>query len=198
MRAAGHSMPIKRALASACVAEVRMTRITSSMLACASSKPSTVCLRCRALASKNCVRRRMTSARWRMNSSSSSLIDSVRGLPSTSARKISENRVLQRRELIELVEHDLRIGVALDFEDQTHGLLQIALVADGRDADDAILVHQLGDPLFDAVARLLERDLGDDDARSAPCCALRCAPAHGPRPCHGRCDSPAECRPGRK
>ena len=35
----GHSMPIKRALASACVADVRMTRITSSMLACASSKP---------------------------------------------------------------------------------------------------------------------------------------------------------------
>ena len=38
-------MPIKRALASAWVADERITRITSSMLAWASSSPSTVCLR---------------------------------------------------------------------------------------------------------------------------------------------------------
>ena len=72
-----------------------------------------MCLRCRARASRNCVRRRITVTRWRMNSCSSSLSDSVRGLPSTSARKISENDVLQRRELVELVEHDVGIGVAL-------------------------------------------------------------------------------------
>ena len=42
--------PSAAALASAWVDEVRMTRITSSMLAWASSSPSTVCFRCRALA----------------------------------------------------------------------------------------------------------------------------------------------------
>ena len=113
--AAGVWICISRCLASSWLAEVRMTRITSSMLARASSRPSTVCFRCRALASRNCVRRRMTVSRWRMNSSSSSLKLSTRGLPSTSARKISEKRVLQRRELVELVEHDLRVGVALQF-----------------------------------------------------------------------------------
>ena len=60
------------------------------MLAWASSSPSTVCFRCRALASRNCVRRRITVSRWRMNSCNSSLNESTRGLPSTSARKISE------------------------------------------------------------------------------------------------------------
>ena len=38
-------------------------------------------------------------------------------------------RVLQRRELVELVEHDLGIGVALQFEDQADRLFQIAFVA---------------------------------------------------------------------
>ena len=38
-------------------------------------------------------------------------------------------RVLQRRELVKLIEHDLRIGVALQFENQPDRLFQIALVA---------------------------------------------------------------------
>ena len=68
----------------------RIARITSSMLAWASSSPSTVCLRCRALASRNCVRRRITLARWRINSSKSSLKESTRGLPSTRANRMTE------------------------------------------------------------------------------------------------------------
>ncbi len=41
-------------------------------------------------------------------------------------------RILQRRELIELVEHDVRIGVLLQVEDDAHRLFQIALVANRR------------------------------------------------------------------
>ena len=72
-------------------------------------------------------------------------------------------RVLQRRELVELVEHDLGIGVALQLEDQPHRLLQVALVAHRRNALDPVFVHQRRDPLFHAVARLLVRNLVDDD-----------------------------------
>ena len=87
----------------------------------------------------------MTVTRCRRNSSSISLSDSVRGLPSTSASRMIENDVLQRRELVELVEHDVRVGVALQLDDDPHRLLQIALVADVGDALDAVFVDQLGD-----------------------------------------------------
>ncbi len=92
------------------------------------------------------------------------------------------DRVLQWRELIELVEHHLGIGVALDFQDQANRLFQIAFVADGRDAGDLVLVDQFGDALLDAVARLLVGDLGDDDT-GAPLVVLLDA---GPCPDHDR------------
>ena len=71
--------------------------------------------------------------------------------------------VLQRRELVELVEHDLGVGVALDLQDQPHRLFQIALVADRRDAFDLVVVDQIGDAFFDAVAGLLVGNFVDDD-----------------------------------
>ncbi len=74
--------------------------------------------------------------------------------------------VLQGRELVELVEHDLRIGVALQLEDEADRLLQVAFVAGGRNAGDPPLVDQGGDPLLDAVAGLLEGDLADHDAEA--------------------------------
>ena len=51
-------------------------------------------------------------------------------------------RVLQRRELVELVEHDVRVGVPLQVDDDPHRLLQIALVADAGDALDLAFVDQ--------------------------------------------------------
>ncbi len=89
--AAGVLIAISRSLASACVFDARITRITSSMLAWASSRPCTVCFRLRARASRNCVRRRITVTRCRTNSCSISLSESVRGLPSTSASRMIEN-----------------------------------------------------------------------------------------------------------
>ena len=73
-------------------------------------------------------------------------------------------RVLQRRELIELVEHDVGVGVALDFENQTNRLFQIAFVAIGRDAFDLFVVDQFSNPLDDPIARLLVGNFRDDDS----------------------------------
>ncbi len=72
--------------------------------------------------------------------------------------------VLQRRELVELVQHDVGIGIAFQFADQADRLFQIAFVANARNAGDFALVHQGGDAFFDAVAGLLEGDFADDDA----------------------------------
>ena len=72
-------------------------------------------------------------------------------------------RRLQRGELIELVEDNLGIGIPLQLEDQPHRLLQIALVADRRNALDAILGDQLRNLLLDGIPRLLVGDLGNDD-----------------------------------
>ncbi len=147
--AAGASTPISRALASACVADERMMRMISSMLAWASSKPSTVCLRCRALASRNCVRRRMTVSAVADEFFQHLLERQHPRLAVDQRQEDDRERVLQRRELVELVEHDFRIGVALQLEDQAHRLFQIAFVAAGRDAHDPVFVDQLGDPFFD-------------------------------------------------
>ena len=67
----------------------------------------------------------------------------------------------KRRELVELVEHELRIGVALDVEDQADRLAAAgaALVADAADALDALVLDQFADDLGQAVARLLIRNL---------------------------------------
>jgi hypothetical protein len=74
--------------------------------------------------------------------------------------------VLERRELVELVEHDLGVDVALlvaglQLQHDADRLFQVALVADGGDAGDPLLVDQLGDPLHHPVARLLVGDLAD-------------------------------------
>jgi elongation factor P--beta-lysine ligase len=78
----------------------------------------------------------MTVTRWRMNSSSSSLKFSVARLAVDQRQEDDRKRILQRRVLVELVEHHLGIGVAFDVDDQPHRLLQIALVANARDALD--------------------------------------------------------------
>ena len=72
-------------------------------------------------------------------------------------------RILQRREFVELVEDDVRIGVLLQVDDDPHRLFEIALVAHAGDARDAAFVGDVGDLLDDGVARLLIRNVVDDD-----------------------------------
>src|SRR5262245_56854317 len=76
-------------------------------------------------------------------------------------------RDLHLRHLVELVQDDLRDGVAFEFDDDADLLLRgrfaVALVADLRNALYLLVVDQVGD-LFDQLRLVdLERDLGDDD-----------------------------------
>ena len=70
--------------------------------------------------------------------------------------------LLHRGVLEELVEHDLRFGAALEFDDDAHAIA-VALVANVADLVDDFVVHQLGDALDQARLVDLVRDLGDDD-----------------------------------
>ena len=76
-------------------------------------------------------------------------------------------RVLQRRELVQLVQHHFGIGVAFDVDHDPHRLLQIAQILDAGDALDLVAVDQFADPLHDPVAELLVGDLRDDDLEAA-------------------------------
>jgi hypothetical protein len=66
---------------------------------------------------------------------------------------------LERRELEELVEDDVGVGVLFDFDDEANGFLEIAFVADSGDAFDPFGAHQVRDLFDDSVAGLLEGDV---------------------------------------
>src|SRR5262245_2196823 len=76
-------------------------------------------------------------------------------------------RDLHLRHLVQLVQDDLRDGVAFEFDDDPDFLLRgrfaVGLVADFRNALDLLVVDQVGD-MFDQLRLVdLERNLGDDD-----------------------------------
>ena len=70
---------------------------------------------------------------------------------------------LHRRVLVELVQHHLGVGVALELDHEQRGVAgrRVAHVAN---AFDAPVVHELGDLLADHLDRRLVRQLGDHDA----------------------------------
>ena len=70
--------------------------------------------------------------------------------------------LLHRGVLEELVEHDLRLAAALEFDDDAHAVA-VALVADVADLVDDLVVHQVGDALDEARLVHLVGNLGDDD-----------------------------------
>ena len=73
--------------------------------------------------------------------------------------------LLQLGMLVELVEHDLRLGVALELDHDAHAVA-IGLIAQIADALDALVVHQLGDALDDVLLDDLVGNLADDDRRA--------------------------------
>ena len=75
---------------------------------------------------------------------------------------IGTERGLQRREAVELVEHDLALGVALELDDDAIAVA-VGFVAQVGDALDLLIAHQLGDALDHGRLVHLVRDLGDDD-----------------------------------
>ena len=97
-------------------------------------------------------------------------VDLDRGRQVEEARRAVDQRQhvhreagLHRRVLVELVQHDLRVGVALELDHEAHGVTR-RLVAHVADAFDLAVVHELGDLLADHLDRGLVRHLGDDDA----------------------------------
>ncbi len=81
-------------------------------------------------------------------------------------QRVDAERGLQRREAIELVQHDVGHGVALELDHQPHAVA-IALVADLGDAFDPLVAHHFGDALVQARLVFLIGDLGDDDRFAA-------------------------------
>ncbi len=73
-------------------------------------------------------------------------------------------RILQRREFVELIEDDVWIRVLLQVDDDADRLLEVAFVAYAGNARDAAFVGDIGDFLDDGVARLLIGNIVDDDA----------------------------------
>ena len=70
---------------------------------------------------------------------------------------------LQRRELIQLVQQNVGIGIPLQLDHQTDRFLQITLVADPGNAFDLVAVNQVGNLLNDTVTRLLVGNLRDQN-----------------------------------
>ena len=78
--------------------------------------------------------------------------------------KVNRERALQRRVFVKLIENDIRVGVSLEFQNQTNRLLEVRLVADIADALDFALIDHVGNALFDVVARGLIGNVGNDDS----------------------------------
>ena len=80
----------------------------------------------------------------------------------------NRERVLQRGVLVKLVQDDVRVGVFLQVENETHRLFQVGFVANRRNPDDAPFVDHFGDLFFDAVAGLLVRNFRNNNPASFP------------------------------
>src|SRR5207249_7327415 len=87
----------------------------------------------------------------------------------------------ERRELVELVEHQVRVGPALQLDHHADRLAAAGagLVADAADPGDPLLLDQLADGLQQPAAGDLEGDLADEDVRAL---ALPLLDHLGPRP----------------
>ena len=108
------------------------------------------------------MRRPTTSSRNSVKARIMSLRLSCSGLPPISATMLAPKVDLQRREAVELVQHHVGHGVALQLDDDAHALA-VGLVANVGDAFDLLLAHQLGDLLDHRRLVHLIGDLGDDE-----------------------------------
>ena len=108
------------------------------------------------------VRLVMTSSRNAMKAAMMSrrLISS--GRPPLSASMLTPKLVCSGVWRIELVQHHVGNGVALQLDDDAHAVA-VALVAQIGDALDQLLAHAFGDALDHARLVHLVRHLGDDD-----------------------------------
>ena len=75
---------------------------------------------------------------------------------------VGAERGLQGRVAVELVEHDVGHGVALQLDDDAHAVA-VGFVAKVGDALELLVAHELGDLLDEGRLVHLIRDLGEDD-----------------------------------
>jgi len=75
---------------------------------------------------------------------------------------VHAERRFERGVLVEVVDEDLRVSVAFEFDD--HAGVLGAFVAHIADAGENLLVDEFGDPLHEIGAVHVVGDLGDDDA----------------------------------
>ena len=73
-------------------------------------------------------------------------------------------RALQRGVLVKVVDHNLGVGVALEFDDDPR--VFVRFITDGADVGDRLLVDQIGHPLDESGAVDVVGDFGDDDLLS--------------------------------
>ena len=117
-------------------AAARISAMTSSMLATATTRPTRMCARSRALA-----RSKRGAAGDDLLAEGDErlqhLLEAQQLGPAAAQRDhVDAEAGLQRRELEELVEHDVGVGVALELDDDAHAVA-VALVAQVGDALDA-------------------------------------------------------------
>src|SRR5436853_82060 len=91
--------------------------------------------------------------------------------------------LLHRREFVEIIEHDVGYGIALQFQDDPHAF-SIRFIAQVRNAFEFLIVDKLGDALEEPGFIDLVWDLGDYDGHSL--CGLSNAVNRDPRPHHNR------------
>ena len=103
---------------------------------------------------------------------------------------------LQRREAVELVEHHVGHGVALELD---HDAVAVAVgfVAQVGDALDLLVAHQLGDALDHRRLVHLVGNLGDDDRLAILAQRLERRPCRASRSSRGRGDRRSGCPGGR-
>ena len=90
-----------------------------------------------------------------------SLSDRSLGLPAINRQHVDAERRFERSVLVEIVDQNLRIAVALEFDDHTGAFVR--LVTNVADALENFLVDELGDPLDELCAVHAKRNLRDDD-----------------------------------
>ena len=133
-----------------------------SMTLSALRRPSRMCSRSRALSRRNCERRVMTSTWWR-DVALQRRDEVERARHAVDQRDhVDAEAGLQLGELVEVVEHDVGVGVALQRDDQA-GLATGGAVVDVGDAVEVAAVDQLLDAPGDGRAAGLVRQLGDHD-----------------------------------
>src|SRR4051794_6585890 len=87
--------------------------------------------------------------------------------PVDDGEHVDAEAVLQLRVLVEVVQHDLGHGVALERDHNAHADAVAGLVVDLGDARELAVAHQRGDRLDEVVRVDLVRQFGDDEDRPA-------------------------------